>query len=91
VTIYPIPYDAGRYIDRSGPVPVERLRTHVMRMMLCAAGRDPYLCEQCGTYSKARGMIHLHHIIPRRESGPETLDNIAVLCAACHYKEERSR
>ena len=50
--------------------------------------RDNYQCVACG----ARDDLSLDHIIPYRDNGPDTVENLRVLCMPCNnrrYQEER--
>ena len=42
-------------------------------------------CEYCG---KQFDQLHIHHIKPRREGGPNTRKNLIVLCPNCHSKAD---
>lgn len=39
-------------------------------------------CEKCGR----KKHLHFHHIIPVRDGGTNSLDNLAILCFACHHE-----
>jgi len=45
-----------------------------------ALDRDDHRCVSCGSDDD----LHVHHIIPRSQGGPNELDNLATLCAECH-------
>ncbi len=47
--------------------------------------RDNYTCQKCGQW---QGELHVHHIIPLSEDGPDTLENVIVLCVSCHMEWE---
>jgi hypothetical protein len=49
-----------------------------------ALERDGYHCYICGKPTN----LHVHHIIPREEGGPHTLDNLITLCGGCHRSIE---
>ncbi len=40
-------------------------------------------CEECGS---SEGYLHAHHVIPQRENGKHTVDNLCMLCESCHTK-----
>jgi len=42
--------------------------------------RDNYACALC----EDDRAIHVHHIIPRRAGGTNSLDNLICLCPLCH-------
>ena len=42
-------------------------------------------CEKCGRRFDEGWMIECHHIIPSSEGGPDTLNNLQLLCTSCHY------
>ena len=46
--------------------------------------RDGYKCYRCEKISKSGQGLSAHHIIPRIDDGPNTLDNLVTLCHACH-------
>lgn len=46
-------------------------------------------CQVCGRRDVYR--LHLHHIIPKSESGPDTIENLVVLCPNCHGKAHQWR
>lgn len=47
--------------------------------------RDKYECMEC---RKSNCMLEVHHIVPRRLRGSNTLDNLITLCSKCHQKTE---
>jgi len=47
--------------------------------------RDNYTCMECG---KTKCMLEVHHIVPRRLKGSNTLGNLITLCSKCHQKTE---
>jgi hypothetical protein len=52
-----------------------------------ALDRDDHQCQFCGSSSD----LSVHHIIPLSVGGDSTLDNLRVLCHACHQKEHGNR
>ncbi|HEU4577879.1 MAG TPA: HNH endonuclease signature motif containing protein [Polyangiaceae bacterium] len=68
---------------------------HVRRRALQRAAGKCEFCRQPG-FATASGEIYLetHHIVPLSESGPDTDDNVAALCAnhhkEAHFGESRS-
>jgi len=44
-----------------------------------AKRRGHYKCVVCH-----EPLVEVHHIIPQKEGGPDTLENAAPLCARCH-------
>lgn len=40
-------------------------------------------CRECG---KRTGIFEVHHILPRRLNGSNTINNLITLCPACHQK-----
>jgi len=44
-------------------------------------------CQICG----AKGIVNVHHILPREEGGKSILENLALLCSVCHGKIHRVR
>lgn len=43
--------------------------------------RDNYTCQECG---KQRVRLEVHHIIPRRFNGNNSIYNLITLCSDCH-------
>lgn len=50
--------------------------------------RDVYRCQVCG---KTNGKLDVHHIIPRRDGGQDSMDNLITVCDGCHKKIEPYR
>lgn len=50
--------------------------------------RDDYRCQVCG---KTNGKLDVHHIIPRRDGGQDSMDNLITVCDGCHKKIEPIR
>jgi hypothetical protein len=42
--------------------------------------RDNLTCQRCGATNK----LVLHHVLPRRQGGLDTTDNLITLCGSCH-------
>jgi hypothetical protein len=42
------------------------------------------LCEHCAWYPPAPEMLHAHHVVPIMAGGPDTIENLLVLCPNCH-------
>lgn len=57
--------------------------------------RDSYKCRFCEISDEehrskyGRGLT-AHHIIPRRDGGPDTLENLITVCQSCHNTLERT-
>lgn len=47
-----------------------------------ALERDSHRCTECGSDE----WLHVHHVVPWRESHDNTLGNLRTLCAACHTR-----
>ncbi|MCM3652537.1 RNA-guided endonuclease IscB [Metabacillus litoralis] len=43
--------------------------------------RDTFTCQDCG---KRDGRLEVHHIIPRRVKGSDSIHNLITLCPSCH-------
>jgi HNH endonuclease len=52
--------------------------------------RDHDSCAKCGAH-KGTVKLHIHHLAPVRHSGPNTADNLVLLCEECHKREHGSR
>ena len=53
-----------------------------LRQMALARAADR--CEVCTRLTP----LDIHHIIKRSQGGPDTLDNVAALCRACHEQTD---
>src|SRR6478735_8386313 len=55
--------------------------------------RDKLQCQSCGAKPSVKETYHrgfeYHHIVPRSWGGLDTLDNIVLLCHACHQQSHR--
>lgn len=49
--------------------------------------RDGCLCRVC----KVKRANDIHHIVPQRDGGPDTDDNLISTCPDCHKVIRRSR
>lgn len=47
--------------------------------------RDSCKCMDCG---KSNCILEVHHVVPRRMKGSDTLGNLITLCSNCHDKTE---
>lgn len=46
-----------------------------------------YKCQKCNkSFKDNTTLLHLHHIIPRRENGSDDEDNLMIYCYKCHKK-----
>jgi hypothetical protein len=45
--------------------------------------RDSQRCRMCG---KGNRMLEVHHIVPRRAHGGDSLPNLITLCSVCHER-----
>ncbi|MGG1664519.1 RNA-guided endonuclease IscB [Brevibacillus sp. NRS-1366] len=45
--------------------------------------RDKYECQECGKVNVA---FEVHHIIPKRLNGSDSIKNLITLCRECHHK-----
>jgi len=46
--------------------------------------RDNGICQKCGRWIELG--TPAHHKIFKSKSGPDTMDNLQMLCGECHYK-----
>ncbi len=49
--------------------------------------RDKYACQECGNKNCK---LEVHHIVPRRLKGSDTIYNLITLCDNCHDKTKRN-
>jgi 5-methylcytosine-specific restriction endonuclease McrA len=50
------------------------------RLRITVLERDGWRCQACGT----RTNLDVHHIKSRALGGPDSADNLIVLCRQCH-------
>ena len=50
--------------------------------------RDKSRCQLCRC--KKTTKLHVHHILKRREGGPDLADNLLTVCPSCHHKADRA-
>ena len=63
-----------------------------MRIQQKVKIRDGFACRLCGDWkgkfypetSAIVEAIHAHHIIPKSQGGPDTMENLITLCDLCH-------
>lgn len=59
--------------------------------------RDNYACRVCGKstfspvdsssdFDKIHFQLEVHHIIPRKDGGSDSFENLITLCEQCHHK-----
>lgn len=46
--------------------------------------RDGWRCVSC----RRRKPLQLHHVTPRSQGGPDTMDNAVALCHDCHAQQD---
>ena len=51
-----------------------------------AMTRDERTCQRCGRYHEVE--LHLHHVLPHSQGGPDTAENLVTLCEFCHREWE---
>ncbi len=51
--------------------------------------RDRYSCQKCGATKSSTRLI-MHHVAPVRHGGPNTADNLVLLCVRCHREEHHN-
>jgi len=59
------------------------------RLRRLVLARDP-LCISCRSAGRIVPATEADHIKPRREGGPDSLDNLQGLCKSCHTKKTRA-
>jgi hypothetical protein len=50
--------------------------------------RDKSTCQVCGLVKGSK--LHVHHILKRVDGGPDTPDNLILVCPKCHANADRS-
>ena len=59
-------------------------RAHLLAL-LEARGIDTHTCSVCGFQGNPEvSILEIHHILPLRDGGDESADNLVVLCPNCH-------
>jgi 5-methylcytosine-specific restriction endonuclease McrA len=46
--------------------------------------RDDYTCQYCGKQNKT---LTLDHVVPRRQGGPHTWENLVSACIPCNHRK----
>lgn len=92
--------EANQYEDQHGDFSVETEEIHyeVSRrsrfLRLRALERSRGICEYCGEpgFRTPKGTVfaEVHHIQPLKEDGPDSLDNLVVLCPNDHRRAHHS-
>ncbi|MCM6776254.1 HNH endonuclease [Nocardia sp. CDC159] len=72
--------DGWRFVD--WPRIVERSRNIPAAVRLAVMQRDGFRCQFCG----ATEALSLDHIIRFRDGGPDTIENLRVLCMPCNLE-----
>jgi hypothetical protein len=50
--------------------------------------RAGHRCEYCGMPQAGQeAMFHVDHVVPRRDGGPTTLENLALACVSCSLRK----
>ena len=44
------------------------------------------LCAECARQGRVTAATDVHHIVPRRDGGPDEDSNLMALCHACHSR-----
>lgn len=55
--------------------------------------RDKGVCADCGRdlpIGHGRDALQIHHIVPFLDGGGHTLDNLILVCGACHTKRDKA-
>lgn len=52
--------------------------------------RDNYKCRSCGRVCGDKREAQVDHIVPKQDGGLDELNNLQVLCIACHGRKTRS-
>jgi len=60
-------------------------RAHA-RLRRAALDVADWRCTACGSPCD----LEMHHVIPLDKGGPNTLDNVRMLCAGCHVETHRA-
>jgi 5-methylcytosine-specific restriction endonuclease McrA len=59
------------------------------RLRRQALARDHHRCRASGC--RRTRFLHVHHLVPREDGGPNTLENLITLCSGCHRVLHRMR
>jgi len=60
------------------------------KMRLRALRRGKYRCSRCGFTDKTGKELQVDHILPSERGGPNTIENLQVLCIPCHAEKTRA-
>jgi 5-methylcytosine-specific restriction endonuclease McrA len=50
--------------------------------------RDGYTCQKCGKTKNEVNRLDVHHILPIKAKGDDSMENLITLCRGCHISEE---
>ena len=63
---------------------IQQLWSRIRQKVL---NRDGYSCQICGLVETS--ILHIHHIMKKRDGGTDHMDNLITLCPSCHHKADR--
>ena len=63
---------------------IQQLWSRIRQKVL---SRDGYSCQICGLVETS--ILHIHHIMKKRDGGTDHMDNLITLCPSCHHKADR--
>jgi len=69
---------------KGGKIP-RQITAKWRKLRLVVIKRDNYKCANCGSSIN----LCVHHIVPVRNGGKDTLDNLVTVCNICHPTVER--
>lgn len=67
---------------RGGKIPIEKYGSEWRKIRKAIKKRDGYACQICDSSKN----LNTHHIVPFRDGGDHSPDNLVTLCASCHSK-----
>ena len=69
---------------------VERITGRRLMERIARKRREQPLCRPCRERGVVRVWVHLDHIIPLHQGGPDTYENTEGLCAECHLAKSNA-
>jgi len=74
---------------RTGASRPELNKAQWQRIRKAVRQRDGNACRNCGA-SGEWAKLSVHHLIPAKLGGTDTMDNLITLCSTCHPQYEKA-
>ncbi len=61
------------------------------KLLIALRQRANKRCEKCGRWVTEDEALSPHHITHRSQGGEDTMENLLMICYACHLKEHGTK